>query len=399
MNITRKIIVFVSLIFIVSILSCTSEINVSQPVKGLFKWVQTWGGLEDCTARVNAHDSKKNVYVGGYFKGTVDFNSDPNITDEYTSAGDNDCYLIKFDKSGVYQWVKTWGGAKSEVIYAINVDNRDNVILGGYFGDNADATPGYTVDFNPSQTRTLELIGNGSRDCFVSSFASNGTLRWATSWGGVGRDEIQAVSTDSRRNVFVAGIYAETADFDPDPVTTNEFTSVGSNDLFLSKFDDSGNYDSTQVWGGPNFEAVQTLETDNDNNLYVGGIYRDTVDFNPDPITSNEITSNGIYDCWVSKFNSNMVYQWTNAWGGSAVDWVYSIAVDSKNDLYVSGYYSDIVDFDPDEFNVVNQTSNGSKDAFLSKFDENGIFIWVQTWGGDYGDKSGTVCLDGKDNI
>ncbi|MCK5341918.1 MAG: hypothetical protein KAR20_00860, partial [Candidatus Heimdallarchaeota archaeon] len=399
MIIIRKTTVFLSLLLFISILSCASEINVSLPVIGTFKWVQTWGGLDDCTARVNAHDSKKNVYVAGYFKGTVDFNPSPDITDEYTSEGSNDCFLIKFNKLGEYQWVKVWGSTKEELIFDMFVDNRDNVILGGYFGDNTDATPGYTVDFNPSPSKTLELVGIGKRDCFISSFASNGTLRWATSWGGDGRDEVEAVTTDSKRNVYVTGIYQGVADFDPDPVNVNEYTAVGSNDLFLSNFDGNGNYESTLVWGGTNFEAAQTIQTDNDNNIYIGGIFRDTVDFDPDPVNINELTSNGIYDCWVSKFSSNLIYQWTKVWGGSGTDWVYSLTVDSKNDFYVSGYYSDTVDFDPDEFNFVNQTSNGSKDAFLSKFDENGIFIWVQTWGGEKGDKSGTVYLDGHDNI
>jgi hypothetical protein len=65
---------------------------------------------------------------------------------------------------------------------------------------------------------------------------------------------------------------------------------------------------------------------------------------------------------------------WARTWGGIGGEYVTRVAVDASGDIYVTGRFNDIVDFDPGEYEEIH-VSNGDKDAFLSKFNSFGDFL------------------------
>jgi hypothetical protein len=164
----------------------------------------------------------------------------------------------------------------------------------------------------------------------------------------------------------VTGYFDGTVDFDPgsgvDPHSSN-----GAEDIFLSKFDSSGNFIWARTWGVGNGYGVVV---DGSGNAYVTGWFYDTVDFDPGSEIDNH-TSNGINDIFLSKCDSSGNYKWARTWGGSDGEEGKSVAVDGSGNPYVTGYFQLTVDFDPGS-GVDNHTSNGDWDIFLSKYDSNG---------------------------
>lgn len=85
-----------------------------------------------------------------------------------------------------------------------------------------------------------------------------------------------------------------------------------------------------------------------------------------------------------------------------------SITVDSKGNVYTTGYFSGTVDFNPGA-GVFNMTANilpnaqGSimfcTDVFVTKFDANGNFLWAKQWGGTGGDVSYSIAVDATGNV
>ncbi|MCG8576664.1 MAG: hypothetical protein MI810_17430, partial [Flavobacteriales bacterium] len=70
---------------------------------GNFVWALSFGGLFADRGRSIATDASGNVYLTGFFDGTVDF--DPGSGDfDLTSEGDRDVFLQKLDASGNFEW-------------------------------------------------------------------------------------------------------------------------------------------------------------------------------------------------------------------------------------------------------------------------------------------------------
>jgi len=156
------------------------------------------------------------------------------------------------------------------------------------------------------------------------------------------------------------------------------------------------------TWGGVSDDRGFVVATDEQGNSYVTGYFQGSgVDF--DPGTGENIhSSNGGLDVFLSKFKPDGSLVWAKTWGGTSDDWGRGVGIDDTS-LYVAGWFSGTVDFDPSLGGTVERDSNGSYDCFLSRFDLDGNFEWVQTWGGSdqehldslHVDETGTVYAGG----
>jgi hypothetical protein len=266
------------------------------------------------------------------------------------------------------------------------IDGSGNPSVAGFFSGTVDFNPGAGVDNRTS---------NGIRDVFLSGFDSNGNLVWARTWGGPGDDGGTSVAIDGSGNAYITGFFEGTANFDPGAGTDNH-TSNGEEDAFLSKFDQNGNFIWALSWGGSSIDVGGSVAIDGSGNMYIRGDFMNTVDFDPGAGTDTH-SSNGYYDVFLSKFDSNGNFVWARTWGESGIDLGGSAAIDGSGNVYVTGEFEGTVDFDPG-VGVDNHSSNGITDIFLSKYDPNGNLVWARTWGGSYDDWGLSVMIDGSGN-
>ncbi|MFH1514383.1 MAG: hypothetical protein ABIG42_02875, partial [bacterium] len=94
---------------------------------------------------------------------------------------------------------------------------------------------------------------------------------------------------------------------------------------------------------------------------------------------------------------------WARTWGGAnapgfGFEGGKEVATDASGNIYVTGYFSDVVDFDPGP-GTEEYTANGWSDVYLSKFDPNGNFVWARTWGGAESDEGYAADIDDSGNI
>jgi Secretion system C-terminal sorting domain/Beta-propeller repeat len=204
---------------------------------GNFVWAKQLGGphitasfLYDNSYGI-AVDAAGNVYTTGSFPGTVDFDPGPGIYN-MTAAGPNalDIFISKLDAAGNFVWAKQMGGTFTDVAYAIAVDASQNVYTTGYFQGTADFDPGPGV-YNLTTTG-----GNASADddIFVSKLDASGNFVSAEKVGGLGLDYAIAIAVDASQNIYTAGYFGSTADFDPG-VGVYNLVSPGADDVFVLK--------------------------------------------------------------------------------------------------------------------------------------------------------------------
>lgn len=183
-----------------------------------------------------------------------------------------------------------------------------------------------------------------------------------TNGGNWGSDTI----TDAGGNVYVSGNFNGTVDFDPGAGSDNR-TSAGSYDAYLTKYNPDGSYGWTKAWGGTNYDAANSLAADAGGNVYVASYFDSaTADF--DPGAGEDIkTSDGSGDMALSSFTPEGDYLGVLTWGGPDYDEIYGMAIDSNDNIYTTGYAgAGPIDFNPYAGEDLQATS-GNGDMFLTK--------------------------------
>jgi hypothetical protein len=348
-------------------------------------WTKTWGGTNIDYPYSVACDQSGYIYVTGHFRGTVEFN--PDGGGSQSSHGSlTDIFLSKFDSSGIWQWTQTWGGEDYEMVYSVALDQSENVYVTGHFRG--------AVEFNPDGGGIQTSLG--IYDVFLSKFDSDGNWQWSKTWGGEDDDIGLSVVCDQSDNVYITGQFSKTVDFNPEGGGTETTYALYSNDVFLSKFDSSGNWQWVKTWGGPRQDNGNSITCDQSGNLYVTGFFRNTAEFNPDG--GDPHTSLGNTEVFLSKFDSTGLWQWAKTWGGTSFDEGLSVACDQSGDIYVTGRFGNTVEFNPDGGG--SETTNGAHDAYLSKFEPSGNWQWTKTWGSTGWDwATSVVCNQSDGNV
>jgi len=310
------------------------------------------------------------------------------VTDDEAETGTLDEPLeVTIEPAPIEGWARTWGGSDWDNGKGVAVDGSGNAYVAGYFMG--------TVDFDPGPG-VANRASAGSSDIFISKFDSAGSFLWVVTWGGSESDGGTAVAVDSSGYVYVTGGFMGTVDFDPG-VGVDERSSAGDYDVFLSKFDSSGGVIWAKTWGGVGRDESTGVAVDGFGDAYVSGFFFGTADFDPD-IGEDWHTSSGEEDIFLSKISSSGTFAWAKTWGASSSDSGNGVATDLSGNVYLTGGFRLVVDFDPGA-GVDSHASNGWQDVFLCKLDSSGAFLWAKSWGGFYPDRGYGVAADNTGNV
>lgn len=150
-------------------------------------------------------------------------------------------------------------------------------------------------------------------------------------------------------------------------------------------------------FGGGGEDVVKRMYVDAEGNSYTTGYFTDTADFDIGN-TEYNLTSNGLYDVFVQKTNTDGNLEWAVNIGGNMFDYGTGITADAQGNVYVTGYFDEMVDFDPGAGEWL-LTSQGGGDVFILKLNSNGEFVWAKSIGGlDY-EESTAIGVDPNGNV
>ncbi len=319
-------------------------------------WGKNASGLGSVFPRSLAIDASGNVYATGNFEEEADF--DPgSSTAIYTATGFRDGFVLKYDASGNFQWVKQLENNNIIEGKSIAVDASGNCYITGKFWD--------TTDFDPG-TGTHNITSAGADDTFLLKLDAAGNFTWVKQFGGTGYEYGWSLDISDSGNIYMCGNFQDTVDFDPG-AGVFELISAGMDDLFVLKLDAAGDFTWVKSVGGMGAEGAYSMTVDGLEQVYITGSFSSTaLDFDPGPGVT-ELTLTGPNSAYVMKLDAVGDFQWAKAVAGVAIDLGLGIAVHWSGGLYVVGIFAEMADFDPGP--GVTTLSAGSIDGFVFKLD------------------------------
>jgi hypothetical protein len=230
---------------------------------GRLVWSKRIGDVNSDDLRgLAVHDDK--LYVTGSFETKTKF-----ATTSITSSGDSDMYVAQYDTAGNFIWAKHGGSTGVDEGWDVTVDGNGDVICTGDFKSNA--------TFSGTQLHAM-----GNTDIFVAAYDDGGNLLWVKKSGGTGFDKGTGLSNDKQGNIYVTGSYEGVALFD-----SLHLNSFGGLDIFVLKYDPSGNPEYVKSLGGPLSERGRSCAADKYGNVFVNGEYWNYINLDTTTLTGN----------------------------------------------------------------------------------------------------------------
>lgn len=262
---------------------------------GTFIWAFSlgeWGASSSgCSISVDPNDST--FYLAGHVTGSsVDFDPGPGTT--LFSTLSNDIFLAKYSKNKQLIWANVFGNTAIDVCRSL-LFYDSCLYLTGRFGGN--------VDFDPS-SQNYVLNALNAQDIFVAKYNTNGNFIWAHGIGSANHSDEGYSVVDINNQILVGGYFGGIVDFDPS-ASTHNLSSNGGLDMFMVRFDTSGNFLCGSNIGSVSNDYLYSLFCDNVDTFYSAGSYGGTVDFDPGPnsLTVNNLGGN---DGFLSQYKLNI---------------------------------------------------------------------------------------------
>lgn len=388
--------------------------------RGEFQWARTWGGKGSNLildwGKALAIDPDDNIIVTGRFEGDIDF--DPGPGEDYHKSDYiyNDAFVSKFDPDGEYLWGRNWTIFNQDSGEDVAVDNTGNIYvlgesvkmyfnefgMGNYyytflrkldssgnllwqllFGqDGSNMNPGSVavdntgdvcltghfydvnqIDLDPGPGVDIHVTATDN-DCSLIKLDGSGAYKWGITWGSTLFWSIKpfCLTTDNDRNIYVAGPFSNTVDFDPGE-STDIRVADGTCNAFLSKFSPDGIFQWVETWKIQGFDKVQGIVLNGEGDIYM---ICETLGFP------------GLDRFSLRMLDGGGNFQWEQTWPQTEVDMGmlvgYDLALDNQGNILIAGTMNGVMDFNPGE-DVDILESNGDCDAFVMRLlpDETGL--------------------------
>lgn len=318
---------------------------------GNLLWAKSYGGKSYEAGEGITVDNAGNVYVTGFYE------SDSVSFDAYVlhNTSNENAYIFKCDSNGNIIWAT--GSTSTGVVsaYGISTDVNGHVFITGRFN-------GTTADFGTNEVDNQQV---GEDDIFVAQYDSAGNPLWAVSAGGSYNDRGLAIATDAAGNAFVTGYYNSLTAYFGLQQLINDTTNRTS-DVFVAKYDPSGNLVWVKGGNGNDNDVAQSIATDTAGNVYVAGYYYSgSLIFDNDTL-NNFDGSLGTDDIFVAEYNGTGGLLRALTVGNVSNEAANGITTDVSGNAYVTGFFrSDQIAFGDTVLN--NSGSSHFVNPFLAK--------------------------------
>ncbi|WP_290795249.1 gliding motility-associated C-terminal domain-containing protein [Flavihumibacter sp. UBA7668] len=311
-------------------------------------WIKQFGGKEYdtvCDPNSLTIDSEGNLIIIGKFSKTIDF--DPgleefNLRAERTMIG----FIVKLNSNGEFIWARKIAEdnpAKNSYIEAndIDADENGNILLAGVYSGEC--------DFDTGKDSSIMRTG-GWGEIFVLLLDPNGNCIWVRSFGNNSNYQrlySHGVSFDKKNNIYIAGAFGGTQDFDPGP-NSKLLVSNSPSAAYILKLSKSGEFLWVKQLGNQLLNAAHDIGVDPENNVYSCGIFSGTINFDPGitDYTLQNLNNEGLVIRYSEDGDFGFLTRFEKISESGGL-FLRKMVVGSNRALYFTGSVNGAVDADP----------------------------------------------------
>jgi hypothetical protein len=343
-----------------------------------FIWGTHFGGptlSDNVIVNATTTDASSNVVIIGQFTsaaGGVSFGG-ANLV----SAGVEDIFIAKYTSSGAHSWSISFGSTGSDIGFGIGTDSSGNIYVVGQFQN--------TVNFGGSA-----LVSAGGADIFVAKYSSAGAHVWSKRFGGTGNDVGNAIDVLADGTLVIVGDFGNfgtAVDFGG-----GALASAGGPDIFVAKYDSSGDYIWANRIGGTSQDKGLGVAMSATGDVAVTGYFSSSI-----LMPCMSLASAGLTDGIIVEYSTTGSLVWVRRFGGTSDDRGTAIAIGQSNEVVVTGYFNNTANFG----GGIHPSTGGGTDIFLANYSSAGIWMWDKVFGtsAGFGDASKAVAVDAAGNI
>ncbi|MDX2173381.1 MAG: SBBP repeat-containing protein [Bacteroidota bacterium] len=360
---------------------------------GIRQWGTYYGGSNDDNGLSCSTDNFGNIYLSGNTASNVGNVIATVGSHQTVNGGGQDAFLVQFNSNGIRQWGTFYGGLGSnDNASSCSTDAAGNVYIFG----NTDSNTGTIIATPSSHQPTL----SAANDAFVAKFNSSGVRQWATYYGGTGADFGNFGTVDQSGNIYLLGYTSTCGGTNIATIGSHQPNCVNTWDSYLVKFNSIGVRQWGTYYGGNGGNDYgYSCSIDISGNIYFVG----TTDTGTGTVIatagSHQNTPGGAFDAFLVKFDALGVRQWATYYGSTGNEYGLSSMLDNSGNIYISGSSSSVTSSLIATSGNYQSSNAGGGDAYVAKFNSNGIRQWGTYYGGTGNDNAYGSAIDATGNF
>jgi hypothetical protein len=394
-----------------------------------FLWAAGAGGNSWELARCVTTDDDGNIFVAGYFESPKITFRDITLKNVDIGGYTVDIFIVKFDPLGNVLWAKRYGGSNNDAAVSISADHSGNLLITGVFVgysitfdtinltkqfpgeglfiaklnasgnavwaycDSNSESSGYCAIFDEYSNNYITgffrgtmtfgdiILQSDSQAMFIVKYDTSGNVVWAQKAEGIESDGFYAAA-DLTGNLIINGSFIG----DTLAIGSVRLINAGGKDIFVAKFDPSGNVIWAKSAGGVSHDWGRGVAADNLGNVFITGSF-----YGPD-IAFDTINISGNGDIFIAKYDRSGNVLWVNIVHGNLGAEATAIASDSQGNVLIAGNtWSQLINFNNNFF--LNPDFHQS--MIIAEYDSTGYFLWAKiVIGGNCGIGALSICTD-----
>jgi len=280
---------------------------------------------------------------------------------ELVADGNQNSFISLFNSNGILEWVKNIAGYHVNITDIKALDDGSLIIVGSYI---------MRITFDAGEAGEVEFRANEDflEEIFIAGYNPDGEFLWARTAGGPDTNTAHNIAVCNDDSFLLTGQIVLETKFNIDESDETELVPVNGIEMFVAKYNKEGRL----IWifqdGEEGFLSDSVIDVYQDGSFIVTGDFSESVTLGKGETNETTLASAGMEDIFAAHYSEDRSLSWAiRAGGANLMDWGLDVVAVDDGAAIVTGTFTDVATFFPDEPHEASLNSAGNRDIFLMR--------------------------------